>query len=239
MNFVINDFGSRLYKRTCSLDSSLSELPSFELLPSAKLIGEGKYRQAYLQDDVVVKILKTYRNKKEGIVTISYPMGLYTQSKFGISDFNQHEFENYRRLESKLPSDLRPNFQHIKEVRLVNGLSATICDAIKDYDGKLSKDCSRNQLPLDSGFYASLDVVFDYLIQSKNHLMDFHPMNVLAQQRSAGSFIPVFFDYKRLGHVTYPLMPWLRINHFSEQRFKRRFDRMTREIRAINGELSF
>ena len=193
------------------------------IITPEKKIGEGSYREVYMVRNKAVKVLKHFIVKDYILFSIKYPTHYYTKLKFGIDDFNEHEFGNYSEL--KIPDEFKDNFAQIFGIEKNNGNSFSLCELILDSDGNVSKSVKEHKNIKDIDFWKNLDKLEEFLIDNRIYLMDIRPENILAKEIN-GSFIPVIIDYKRVGPQTYPFQFLLKSTNGIENKIRRRFERL-------------
>lgn len=188
-------------------------------------IGEGRFREVYQVGGYTLKVLKPYTRKNYGPFHIAFPVTLYTTLKFGIPDFNEHEYNTYNSFADRIPSELRESFYHIHGVQKPNGRSCLITELVADTDGKPSKRLSEHGKIADSIFWKQIKRLEEALLDEGIMLMDINGENILVRKTDNGP-IPVIVDYKRLGGKTYPAQFWLSSGKQMEKKIQRRFQRL-------------
>ena len=78
------------------------------------IVGEGRFRQIFrINQGECVKVLKPKLVKHYGSLKVNFPLYWYTLLKYGVSDLNEFELLNYRRLMKGLPSNASQFFAPI------------------------------------------------------------------------------------------------------------------------------
>jgi len=185
----------------------MENMSDFDLFTSMK-IGEGKFREVFSFGDLAIKTLKPHFTKKYGRFNVNMPTGLYTKYKFGIKDFNEHEFAVYRDFIDRVPEVFRDSFYQIYSILHNEGKSYLLTQLIKDDDGQISRTMSQTGHIQDTSFWKRFDQLEDILVEQDIALMAINSANIVVQ-RSGNNTIPVFTDYKRFGNRTYPAQFWL------------------------------
>ncbi len=191
-------------------------------------IGESEYRTVYQVDtDKCAKFLKTHRQKKYGPITVSYPMQWYTWFKFGVADYNEFEFENYRMMMRKLPVEAHKYFARIFDVVKTSEASVSVSELVRDADGQISRTLQNVGMVADAHFWNALAFVRDALIEKGIPYFDALDANIVVKQDEFGP-TPMFVDVKRVGANMYPFQPWLHVKSCRAAKTRRSFDRLLR-----------
>lgn len=198
----------------------------FATLPVPKIsdlekIGEGKYREVYRWENYAMKVLKPHIKKQCGPITMHIPTKIHSRIKYGIEDFNMHEYENYQTMIQKIPEEYRTAFNKIHSHGTLGKNSISISDIIYNSDGTRSKSLFLTDKITDPAFWIMLQNIHDMMFSQEIFLLDIHAKNILVQDGK-----PVLFDYKRLGTTTYPLQAWLHIKDQKIRCMQRRLDRL-------------
>ena len=196
-------------------------------------IGEGKYRVVYRHSDYAFKVLKPYVKKDYGPFHVKFPTSLYVKSKFGIIDFNKHEYDNYLGIISQVPEEMRDSFTQIFEVFYIDRKSISINELVINADGQISKTLRGHGPVKDPVFWERLQKLEDLFLSRNIPYFDIRDKNIAVKQSKDGHMIPVFIAYKRVGIRTYPLQLHLLTNCGISRRIKRRFLRI-RELYKPN-----
>jgi hypothetical protein len=186
---------------------------------SPTLIGEGAYRLVSCDTDqnICIKTLKPARKKRYRFFEVSYPTSLYCLLRFGISNFNRYEEEQYRRLMKKVPEHLEC---HFAKVLSCQG-DTLFQELIRDNSGSVSETLEQ-AINIPANYWMRLHELMDFLISNDIFLFDIRAYNILVYRQSNEMAIPVLFDYKRIGARTYPLQPWLRFKWWARKKMRRR-----------------
>jgi len=189
-------------------------------------IGEGDYRTVYQLDDTrCAKLLRPHREKWYGGLRARYPMWFYTLVKFGVSDYNRFEFENYKCLMNSLPADTHKFFSPIFGVEQTVHGSASICELVKDSDGRTSEQLQDVGVVSDRGFWEQVEFVRKRIVENNVLYFGVGHENVVVK-KDGNTAMPVFIDVKRVGANMYPFQPWLRLKGMSARKINRAFDRL-------------
>lgn len=205
-------------------------------LEGSERIGEGRYRQVLCQGDFVLKFLKPCVNKQYGPLQLHFPAGLYTACKFGIPDFNQHEYAQYQRIINALPQESHDNLAHIHYVTHHAGHSVSVSDLVRDSDNTPSHPLSDYPGIASGSFWEQLDGLENALREYRIPLMDIKGENILVQKNHDGAR-PVLMDYKRHGSRTYPFQAWMSEEQQLE-RMSRRFQRVRDQYQPAHKQQS-
>jgi hypothetical protein len=195
---------------------------------NANFLDAGHYRDAYRYGQYVVKFLKPTITKKYGPFTVEYDAKKYAKRKFGIQDLNEHELNNYRRLQKEMP-EFDENFARVLEVRTVNGESASIGELVTSMDGKIALRLLDHGKIRDPLFWAHLHSIEQALLERKIPYLDASQHNVVVRVTEAGK-IPVFVDHKRLGREMYPFQLDLFLPGGAQRKIRRKFARMREQF---------
>lgn len=193
-------------------------------------IGEGRFRRVYRFQDKAVKILKRKVKKDYWLFSVSFPTGTYTYLKYGVRDFNEHEFKVYNLLERRLPDEFRDNFGKVLDLGYSIYGSLLVSELILDSKCQVSQDIKCRGKIKDESFWKRLDQIVEFLSDNRIYFLDINPGNILAREVN-GVLIPVFIDYKRIGPQTFPFKSWLRIKSLAERAFRRKMNRLKEEFK--------
>jgi hypothetical protein len=201
-------------------------------------IGEGGYREVFQTDDeTCAKFLRRTREKNYGPFSIAFPMRPYTLLKFGTSDFNELELQNYNYLMSRVPESSHQYFARINGLETIDGQSVSICQLIRDSDGSISKSLKKFG-PVDSvEFWDSIEHLRKIILDLGIPYFGVNADNIVVRQEES-RVKPVFVDYKRVGMRTYPFQPWVCMRGKKAKKINRLFGRLDKyrnPSEAING----
>jgi len=189
-------------------------------------IGEGNYREVYqVSPEVCVKRLKRSRRKNYYFFSIDYPMWLYLL-KFGIVDFNKHEFQQYQRLIGGIPCELSSSFARILGVRKVDSESLSFQELVTDYDGSLSQPLVQYEKVRALSFWERLAQLRAFFMTECLPFFNLRPDNVIVKRVSETEALPILYDYKRMGVRTWPFQPQLLFNGPTRRKLGRLFQRL-------------
>ncbi len=192
-------------------------------IDSEEKIGEGGHRSVYAVGDYAVKVLKPSNGHSKFFQKDTFLASLYYSMKFGDGDLNQIEYKNYHQFMNKIPHGFRENFQRILHLELYGDNSVSVCELVKDYDGKPSRSLKELSVIRNGRFWRRMYLLEEMCLDQGIHIMDLRGNNVVAKKDENGDYSPVFVDYKRMGARVYPLQFWLRFGSQVENRLKRRF----------------
>lgn len=193
--------------------------------PADEKIGEGQYREVFRSDPFVIKKLKRFLFKRRGQKMAPFPLQSYVRKKYGIDDFNQHEFAHYQMLAEVVPARLRDNFNPIHWAGHFQGHSLSLSDLVLNADGSLAQTMVHTGPIRESGFWRVLDEMEIFLLDHKLYFTGLSSDNILVCKREEG-WQPVMVDYKWLGGEAYPCQFWLRCRAGLENKIRHKFLKM-------------
>jgi len=194
-------------------------------------IGSGSYRNVYLfSENVCCKIAKEERRKSFGSFSIGFPSRSYTMLKFGITDFNVHEYRNYVRLSQRIPEHLRGSFAPIIGIGDMEGGSTLLQEVVRDYDGQISLSMLQQGPITNDEFWKRLFAIRDFLVRERIPFFNINPRKILVRRVDDRTMEPVFFDFKRIGVRTFPLQPHLLFWRYSGRKVMREFTELYEEF---------
>lgn len=191
-------------------------------------IAEGRFREVFLVSETeCAKVLKPVLSKRYGFFSVSFPMRPYTSLKFGIDDLNIAEMQNYERMMEVLPEEVHKYFAGIKKIERQAGHNLSVCELIRDSDGKISKTMKTAGKICCNEFWEIIDHIEILLIAREIPYFGVHDRNILA--RTSGTLMePVFVDHKRFGQLTFPFQPWLYTGAGIKAKLAREFRRLNK-----------
>jgi len=188
----------------------------------------GNYRTVFQYGPYAVKFLKPTIEKKYGPFTVTHDTKKYVRKWFGIDDLNEHELQNYRRLQKEMP-EYDENFACVLEVRKLKGVSMSICELVTGMEGHRAPLLLEHGKVRDSQFWAQMYSIEQALLERNIPYLDASAYNVVVKTTEAGK-IPVFVDHKRLGREMYPFQVLLRFSCCGKRKIRRKFARMREQF---------
>lgn len=186
-------------------------------------IGEGHYRLVYRYGNLALKVLMPYRTKDYGLFCINFPTSLYATLKFLVTDLSIAEYDNYSKLISQVPQEIRDSFAIIFGVTPFKEGSISLCELVLNADGSLPKSLNQYGVVESSGFWMRMDNIEDFFLSRGIPNFNINGDNILVKELGDGNYIPVLIDYKRMGTRAYPLQLHLFLKSESAKRVKRKF----------------
>ncbi|HTB62396.1 MAG TPA: hypothetical protein VK737_02310 [Opitutales bacterium] len=188
-------------------------------------IGEGQFRKVFRCDPFAIKILKEVLVKKQFRGMAQLPLQPYVRKKYGIADFNRHEFEHYQLLAEILPAHLQRCFNPIHWAGHHQGLNISLSDLVLNDDGTPAQPLTRSGIIENGDFWNTLAEIEHFLLDHKLYFTGVNSDNILVR-RTEGIMQPVVVDYKWLGREAYPCQFWLRSNGRLEKKLQGKFQQM-------------
>lgn len=188
-------------------------------------IGEGRYREAYRVGNKVLKLLKKFSKKEYSFFPINFPTKTYAKLKFGISDFNEYEYNIYKEFIKRVPNEFKNRFAEVYNFGFYNDRSASLSELITDITDRPSQPLSKIGKINDSIFWERFDELEEILLKNKIFIMDIVGKNIL-MKISEKENIPVLMDYKRYGKRTYPFQFILNSQNNIVESMRRKFQRV-------------
>lgn len=186
------------------------------------LIGSGRYRDVYLLEETTcIKVPKKHRTKDYGLFSIHYPMGFYTWFKFDIKDFNQYEFDNYKRYFETAGNGTRRFFARLLGIK--NGMM--FMGIIRDYDWSVSRPLCDSGVVESVDFWKGMLEIHKFLDANDIPFMHLTPANIVVKRSTSNVAVPVIVDYKHVGQNLLPFQPWLKLSWFRKLKMRRVFKR--------------
>ena len=195
--------------------------------------GEGRFRTTHVvgsRKDVLAKIPKEKIKKKFSFGTVSFPAAPYTLLKFGTTNINKADWENYQALPEIVKQQFTP------KTRMERGV--IFQDIVMDFDGapSLSMDDHYRQFgKIDNVyFWTKIEELRGIFLNAKQLPFDiFHGgYNIMIKKTSEDTWLPIIIDFKRLGKRSYLFQPQLLLNSEMRKKFLRRFKRFEDKYRA-------
>ncbi len=192
----------------------------------------GRFREVYVvgpEGKHIAKLPRPIIHKKYPFGTVPMPGPAYTLLKFGNTNINKVEFENYK----ALPNSVRDVYT--PKCRLIKGV--LIEERVFDGDGTPSRSIDEHIAAgetLDNEhFWKEVDTLRETLLADKAYLLGvfYGGSNIMVQKISPEVWKPVMVDFKRLGRRSYPFQPHLWSDANLEKKFLRQFERFERAHR--------
>jgi hypothetical protein len=152
---------------------------------------------------------------------------LIVSAKYGIGDFLEYEWSNYRKIMAACPLDLHRHFVVMHGLETANdGRKVLVMDTIRDDRGEIAPNLIRNTRSLDPGFMQTLDRIRRevFLAQSIDHF-GIVRRNILVRSPDD----PVFIDFQT-GRERFRGQFWLRHPWFVRQKINRCFRKLYEEM---------
>lgn len=193
----------------------------------------GRFRDTFLvgpNKDHVAKVPKDKIDKQTPFGKVSYPGPAYTLLKFGNTNVNIVDFENYQALPEIVKKEFAP------KNRLLNGI--IVQERVFDYDGTPSLSVSEYADQFgkisNKNFWNKVEELKEIFLKEKEPLLGVFAdgSNVLVKKLSEEEWVPIIVDFKRLGARAYVFQPHLRLPGEVQKRFLRRFERFERNYKA-------
>ncbi|MBU1197297.1 PhoP regulatory network YrbL family protein [Candidatus Micrarchaeota archaeon] len=194
-------------------------------------IGEGRYRKVTFHEDIVEKRHKGFRTKNYGFFHVDYPLGWYIRWKYGSTDLNRMEKDNYNRCFSHSPRRLSDCFAKVLKLE-GSGLNSVLhMERVRNADGTPATPLSMNQGKLNPHFWSKFDELINYFKSNKTPLMDLHPDNIMVKNIGEGKSIPVIIDYKLMDGRMFPFQPDTWFNRGAINKMLRKAEKIRREFK--------
>lgn len=148
-------------------------------------------------------------------------------AKYGIADFLDYEWSNYRKILAACPPDLRDHFVTMHGVETVaDGRKALIMDTVRDDRGEIAASLAKNTRPLSPVFWTTLDRIRREVFLA--HAIDHFGIvrrNILVKTPEH----PVFIDFQT-GRERFRGQFWLRWPFFVRAKINRCFRKLEKEM---------
>ncbi|MCR4325385.1 MAG: hypothetical protein NUV59_01085 [Patescibacteria group bacterium] len=193
---------------------------------------KSRYRDTFLvgpDKDHVAKTPKTSIEKKYSLGTVHYPSSAYTLLKFGKTNINEVDYENYK----ALPSTVREQFA--ASTRIIQGV--IVQERVMNFDGapslSVEEETREHGRIENTSFWEKIDELRRVFLAEERPLLGvFHRgSNILVRKASAEEWLPVIVDFKRLGARSYPLQPNLILRDELRKKFLRQFEAFEKEYK--------
>lgn len=192
----------------------------------------GRFRQVFLVGpgkDHVAKKQREMVRKKYPFGTVHYPSAVYGLLKFGNTNINKADYQNYL----ALPPEVRAQFA--PKSRLLKGVM--VQEQVMDYDGSRSlsvdEHVERSGKIRNEHFWSDVDKLKEMLLDDESFLFGVFSggANVLVQKKSPDVWRPMIVDFKRLGRRSFPFQVSLALKRNLKMKFDRHFERFTRRYK--------
>ena len=175
------------------------------------------------QPDLCAKVLvpkRRFKGEKPEPDTI-------VSAKYGIQDFLEYEWNNYRKIMAACPDDLREHFVTMHGIEdTTDGRKALVMETVRDDLGEIAPSLVKNTRSLEPEFWKALERVRKevFLAHSVDHF-GIVRRNILV--RSAQH--PVIIDFQT-GRERFRGQFWLRLPWFVRQKTNRCFRKLFKEM---------
>ena len=189
-------------------------------METGQLIGEGGYRKCYTTDspDLCVKRMKSNIIKHYFGFNFNFNMKMYLRIKFGISDMNQLEFDQIKKLPESLKAYIPSNIGLTREGLMMG--------RPKDYNGEYSRNVIEIGKIRNEFFWNCVDEICEVFEQNNLWFHDvfFKGNNLLVKKISEDKFIPIMIDLKEIGKTLSPIQFNLIFRSEQKRKFYRRLN---------------
>ena len=152
---------------------------------------------------------------------------LIVREKYGISDFLEYEWRNYRKIMAVCPADLRRHFVSMHGIETASdGRRALVMEKVTDDRGEIAPSLVRNARALDPQFRDTLERIRREVFIA--HAIDHFGIvrrNVLVR----GTADPVLIDFQT-GRERFRGQFWLRLPFFVRRKINRCFRKLYTEM---------
>lgn len=152
---------------------------------------------------------------------------LIVREKYGISDFLEYEWRNYRKIMAACPADLRRHFVSMHGIETASdGRRALVMEKVTDDRGEIAPSLVRNTRTLDPRFRDTLERIRREVFIA--HAIDHFGIvrrNVLVR----GTADPVLIDFQT-GRERFRGQFWLRLPFFVRRKINRCFRKLYTEM---------
>ena len=152
---------------------------------------------------------------------------LIVREKYGISDFLEYEWRNYRKIMAVCPADLRRHFVSMHGIETASdGRRALVMEKVTDDRGEIAPSLVRNTRTLDPRFRDTLERIRREVFIA--HAIDHFGIvrrNVLVR----GTADPVLIDFQT-GRERFRGQFWLRLPFFVRRKINRCFRKLYTEM---------
>jgi len=178
----------------------LTSQPNLNLSKLNEKISEGRYRDVYRYNELVVKKTKPHIIKK---LLFIEPTSLYILVNYAIRDLNKYEYKQYESIISKIPSDLHKCFAKVHKPIINSKTCYSIHQLVIDDGGQISKTLSEYGKVNDEQFWSLIDELENRFLENHIYYFSIGPPNICVNKQADERLIPVLIDYKRCGIRTF------------------------------------
>jgi len=194
-----------------------------ELGPPIVKGGWCEIRAVVGQPDLCAKVLIQKRRFKGGRPDPDE----IVNAKYGIRDFLEYEWKNYKKILAVCPEDLRRHFVHIHGIETTQeGVKALVMDLVRDDREEIAPSLVKNTRALSPGFWMTLERIRREVFV--RHAIDHFgivPRNILVKSPEC----PIFIDFQT-GRERYRGQFWLRWPFFVRAKTNRCFRKLYKEM---------
>ena len=189
-------------------------------------ISEGRYRDVYRYNELVIKKQKLHIIKKLLFIEVRIPTSLYILVNYAIRDLHKYEYKQYESIISKMPSHLHKCFAQVHKP-ITNGKTCySIHQLVIDHGGQISKALSEYGKVSDEQFWSLIDELENRFLENRIYYFSVGPPNICVNKQADERLIPVLIDYKRCGRRTFWHQLPLFFPYFLRLKMRRRFQRL-------------
>ncbi len=204
----------------------MTSQPNQNLSKLNEKISEGRYREVYRYNELVVKKQKPHIIKKLLFIEVRIPTSLYILANYAIRDLHKYEYKQYESIISKMPSDLHKCFAQVHEPILNGKTCYSIHQLVIDHGGQISKALSEYRKVTDEQFWNLIDELENRFLENRIYYFSVGPTNICVNKQADERLIPVLIDYKRCGRRTFWHQLPLFFPYFLRLKMRRRFQRL-------------
>jgi len=204
----------------------LTSQPNQNLSKLNEKISEGRYREVYRYNELVVKKPKPHIIKKLLFIKVRIPTSLYILVNYAIRDLNKYEYKQYESIISKIPSDLHKCFAKVHKPIINSKTCYSIQQLVIDHGGQISKTLSEYGKVNDEQFWSLIDELENRFLENRIYYFSIGPPNICVNKQADERLIPVLIDYKRCGIRTFWHQLPLFFPYFLRLKMRRRFQRL-------------
>jgi RIO kinase 1 len=152
---------------------------------------------------------------------------IIVSAKYGIGDFLEYEWGNYRKIMAACPEDLRCHFVVMHGIEpTTDGRKALVMETVVDDRGEIAPNLVRNTRPLEPEFWTTLERIRreTFVAHSIDHF-GIVRRNILVRSPK----VPVIIDFQT-GRERFRGQFWLRFPWFVRQKINRCFRKLYKEM---------
>ncbi len=175
--------------------------------------------------DLCAKVLSPLRRHNN-----AYPNpNELVRNKYGIANFLEYEWDNYRKIMAHCPADLQPYFVRMLGLETTpTGQQVLLMERVMDDLGQTAPSLATNTRPLTPEFFAILERIRkDVLVRHAIDHFGIARRNILVKTPSH----PVIIDFQT-GRERFRGQFWLRHPWFVRRKINRCFDKLYKELDA-------